>query len=478
MKATSIFGGVQVINIVIALIRSKFVALLLGPAGMGVMGLLQSTLSLVGAATNFGLGSSAVRDISEANGTGNQQKINLTVSIFRKLIWLTGLLGMVLTIALSPLLSKLTFGNYDYTFAFMALAVTLLINQLASGQLVLLQGLRKIKWLAKATVYGSVCGLLVSIPLFYFFGIHGIVPSIIITALALFAVQYWFAHKVKFEAVVLSFREAVQQGKPMLKLGFVLSLSGLITVAASYIIRIFISNTGGVEDVGFYNAGFTMIGTYVGMIFTAMGTDYFPRLSAVSHSNSESAKMINEQSEIAILIISPILIIFLVFIKWIIIILYSEQFQPVTTMLLWMALGMLFKAGSWAIGFVMPAKGDGKTFFYSELTANLYILVLNIVGYYYFGLEGLGISFLIGYVLYYLQVYVIAHYKYDFRFSTNFYNIMVLQMIMGIAAFLVSRNSEGLTLYLTGSGIAIIALSFSIFLLNKKLNLLQLLKRK
>ena len=478
MKATSIFGGVQVFNIIIALIRSKFVAVLLGPAGMGVMGLLQSTLSLVGAATNFGLGSSAVRDISEANGTGDQQKIKLTVSVFRKLIWLTGLLGMVLTIALSPLLSKLTFGSYDYTFAFMALAVTLLINQLASGQLVLLQGLRKIKWLAKASIYGSACGLLVSVPLFYFFGIQGIVPSIIITALALFAVQYWFAHKVKIDGVMLSFKEAVQQGKPMLKLGFVLSLSGLITVAASYIIRIFISNTGGVEDVGFYNAGFTMIGTYVGMIFTAMGTDYFPRLSAVSHNNTETTKMINEQSEIAILIISPILIIFLVFIKWIIIIFYSEQFQPVNTMLLWMALGMLFKAGSWAIGYVMLAKGDGKTFFYSELTANLYMLVLNIAGYYYFGLEGLGISFLIGYILIYVQVYVIAHYTYHFRFSTNFYNIMVMQMILGITAFLISRNSEGLTLYLTGSGIAIISLTFSIFLLNKKLNLLQLLKRK
>ena len=67
-----------------------------------------------------------------------------------------------------------------------------------------------------------------------------------------------------------------------------------------------------VADVGLYSAGFTMIGTYVGMIFTAMGTDYYPRLSAVAKSNELSRQAINQQAEIAILIIAPLLIACLV----------------------------------------------------------------------------------------------------------------------------------------------------------------------
>jgi ABC-type branched-subunit amino acid transport system ATPase component len=47
MKATSIFGGVQVFNILIAIVRSKFIALFIGPSGMGIASLLNSTLGLI-----------------------------------------------------------------------------------------------------------------------------------------------------------------------------------------------------------------------------------------------------------------------------------------------------------------------------------------------------------------------------------------------------------------------------------------------
>jgi len=95
----------------------------------------------------------------------------------------------------------------------------------------------------------------------------------------------------------------------MLKMGFMLSLSGLISTAASYIVRVFISNTGGVADVGLYSAGFAIISTYVGLVFTAMGTDYYPRLSVVAHDNVEARLLINQQAEVAILILAPISVI-------------------------------------------------------------------------------------------------------------------------------------------------------------------------
>ena len=261
MKATSIFGGVQIFNIIIQLIRSKVVAVLLGPAGMGIMGLLQTTISLVSSATNLGLGTSAVRDISEANSSNDSSRVGSAVAVMRKLVWLTGLIGMALTIALSPLLSKLTFGNYDYTVGFVLLSVTILLNQLASGQGVILQGLRQLTWLAKANVYGSLCGLFISLPLYYFYGTEGIVPAIVLSAIALLGIQYVFAKKVKLNTLRISFKEALQRGKAMMKLGFMLSLSGLISVLASYLVRICISHTGGVADVGLYSAGFSIIVT-------------------------------------------------------------------------------------------------------------------------------------------------------------------------------------------------------------------------
>ena len=114
LKATSLFGGVQIFNILIQIIRSKFAAVLLGPEGMGVMGLLNSTITMISSFTNCGLGTSAVRNIAEANGANDTKRIALIISVFRRLVWITGLTGALICLVSASLLSQVTFGNTDY----------------------------------------------------------------------------------------------------------------------------------------------------------------------------------------------------------------------------------------------------------------------------------------------------------------------------------------------------------------------------
>ena len=176
IKATSLFGGVQIFSIIISIIRSKFVALFLGPNGMGILGLFMSSISLVSNLTNFGLQTSAVRDIADTMGSKNLKKVAVRILILKRLVWLTGLLGSTLTILFSSYLSEITFGNKDYKSAFIWLSVTLLINQLNVGQIVVFQSLRKLKLYAKSSVFGSFFSLLIIIPIYYYFGERGIVP--------------------------------------------------------------------------------------------------------------------------------------------------------------------------------------------------------------------------------------------------------------------------------------------------------------
>jgi O-antigen/teichoic acid export membrane protein len=116
MKATSIFGGVQVYNILISIIRSKFIAVLLGPAGMGIAGLFTSTTTLIGNITNLGLSTSAVKNVAAANATGNAVRVAIVVSVLRRLVWITGIIGLIFTLLCAPWLSELTFGNRNYTY--------------------------------------------------------------------------------------------------------------------------------------------------------------------------------------------------------------------------------------------------------------------------------------------------------------------------------------------------------------------------
>ena len=163
LKATSLFGGIQIFTIIVNVIRSKFIAILLGPEGMGISGLLTSTTGLITSLTNCGLSSSAVRNIAVANATNNIEQISKTIKIFRRFVLVTGCIGLLTCLLLSPYLSLLTFGNKDYTQAFILLSVTLLFTQITSGQTTLLQGLQKYGYMAKATLIGNIIGLFITI---------------------------------------------------------------------------------------------------------------------------------------------------------------------------------------------------------------------------------------------------------------------------------------------------------------------------
>jgi O-antigen/teichoic acid export membrane protein len=478
MKATSIFGGVQVYNIIISIVRSKFIAILLGPAGMGIAGLLTSTTGFIGTLANLGLSTSAVKNIAAANTSGDSNSVGTSVSVLRRLVWITGIIGTLFTLVFAPWLSELTFGNKDYTLAFILISITVLLSEINAGQFVVLQGMRKLQYLAKANVIGVTFALLTSIPIYYAWGVKGIVPAIILSSFLTLFLSWYFSSKVKIDHVKVDRATLFLEGGDMVKMGFFLSLSSMISLGTSYVVRIFISHKGGVEQVGLYNAGFSIINTYVGMVFSAMATDYFPRLSGVVIDSRKTKSTINQQAEVALLILAPILTFFLIFINWVVILFYSSRFVTIDTMIHWAALGIFFKAASWPIAYLIIAKGHSKLFFYNELIVNLYMLGLNIIGYQLKGLEGLGISFFIGYLIYLIQVFIIVNRKYTFAFQKTFYEIFGIQFILGVLCFVTSKFLASPFNYIGGSLIILISSYYSFRELNRRLGLKSLIMDK
>lgn len=471
LKSTSILGGVQVFNIIVQVIRSKFIAILLGPMGIGISGMLTATTGIISGMTNFGLGTSAIKDISVAFEEGNSTRISIITQVLNRWVWITGLIGMILVILFSPLLSFWSFGNYDYTIAFIFLSITVLMGQLNVGNLVLLQGNRKIKLLANANLLGSLAGLFTTIPLFYFLGINGIVPSILIASLISLTISYIYKQKINIPKIRVSNIRAIAEGKKMLKMGFLISMSGFITLAVAYFVRLFISSIGSISDVGFYNAGFAIINTYVGIIFTAMGSEYFPRLASVIDDLPKSTKIINSQIEFALIILGPIIVLFILSVHWVIQILYSNQFLSINSMLIWAAVGMLFKAVSWAIGFVLLTNGSGKLFFWNELFANAYIAIFSVCGYSYWGLNGLGGAFLASYILYFFQMLLVTHFKFKFLIALDSIIILMIHLVFAILSTVAYFNLNGTNYFYACIILGAVSLLYSFGLLRNRMDL-------
>lgn len=475
LKASSLFGGVQVVTIFFTVLRTKAAALLLGPAGMGIVGLFTSSIDFFGAATNFGLATSAVRSLTFISGDDPKNSPSRTAALVKNLALVTGFVGMLIMMGFSGMLSRLVFDSTDYRWAFIILSVTLFFNQVISGRNALMQGFRRLPLLALCTISNSLFSLVITVPLYYFFGKEGIVPALVLIAGANLAGALYFAAKLDYPRVKVAFLESFLEGKEMLKLGFFIGFSGLLGLGSAYVLRLFINEIGSLDQVGLYNAGFAMIHTYVGLVFTAMATDYFPRLSNAAAQKTSFSEVINHQMEVALLLLGPILCWFVALIDPIIVFLYSKEFRGINEMLLWSALGMLFKAVGWTLGYIVLAKARSGFFFRNELIALSYQLVLNIAGYYYLGLTGLGISFLIGYILYSLQMIGVCYWKFPFYFDSQIIKKFLVFLVLVSLAMGSFYVVETLWLrYAIGVGIA---LSTSVFSFSRLNNALQIVTR-
>lgn len=477
-KATSLFGGVQVYQILIQIIKSKFVAVLLGPAGVGIMGLYQSGLQLVQQISSMGLAQSAVRDVSEANGSNDIQRIAKTVTVVRKLVWITGLLGLIIVACCSPLLSKFSFGNYDYTIPFIILSVTLLLDQLSAGQKVVLQGVRRLKDLAKCAAFGVTFGLITSVPLYYWLGIDGIVPTLILNSVCSLILSWFYSRKIKIEKVQVTPKQTFEQGKQMLVMGISMSFSGIFASMVSYAIIGFIQGNGGVEQVGLFQAGFVIMTTYVGMVMNAIATDYYPRLAAINKDNAKCCEVVSQQGEIGAMILAPMLTICLVFMPFVLQLLYSDRFLAANQYISWACLGMMLRMVSWVIAFIFVAKAESRLYIINELSANLYYLVFSLLGYKFFGLTGLGIAFLLEYVVYFLQCYLIARNRYNFRFSNSFIKCYSIQLFLVTVCFIIVIFIDGWMKYLLGCTIIAVSCFLGVKELNQRMNLTEFIKNK
>jgi len=474
-KATSLFGGVQVIDVFINLVRGKIIAVLLGPAGMGLNGLFLSSVSMINNIAGLGLNYSAVRDISKSRDI---EKLSRTLKIFRRWLFGSALLGLISVVSLSPLLSRFAFKSGEYTWAFMLLGFMVLFNILASGNSSLLQGTRNLKWYAINSLSGTLVALLVSAPLFFFFGARGIVPALILSSLVTYMLSVFYTSKVKTTEVKVSWKETFSSGLEMVKLGVAMMLATSIGSLVSYLLNNFIINSGSVADLGLYQAGMSITSQSIGLVFAAMAIDYYPRLSAVSDDNNKVREMVNQQGEVTLLIATPILLILIIAAPIVIQILLSKEFMPITGFIRMLAFGMMFKAASYSIGAISFAKGDKKVFFFLEgIYTNASMLIFSVIGYMINGLEGLAWGFLFMHIVYFVLINIVTYKLYAFFLSYELKRVLLIQFGIMASVFFSFKFLNDFVSYPMASLLLLFSIVYSFKQLDKMIGIKEFVKK-
>lgn len=428
LKALSLFTGVQSVSVLVAIIRTKLVALWIGPAGVGILSLYAWAIQLITTITQFNIGQSAVRDISRTVTTDGKIRM---AALVRRLGLVIGIGGGLLTMLLSPVLSKVTFGDYTHTVAFIALSTLLPLSAVTAAEGALMQGFDRLRQLAKSTVLGAVAGTAVAIPLYYFFRIDAIVPVLICFGLfnCLFALVYGVRTG---QTVAPGMLKALREGREMLRLGSCLTVSTFAGLGATYVFMVFLKSRYSEITVGIFNAGSTLLTSYVGIIFTAISMEFYPRLSKVASSAFRTRTVVNHEASMSLLVVCPVTVIVICCGELIINILYSSGFDAASPFVAIGMIAMTLKAPAWCMAYCMVARGDGRMFLITEIASAAVYLALSTLLFSGFGFTGLGVAYVVWYVFYMAVVYCVYRRRYGLRLSGAVWRQLALVLAVDV----------------------------------------------
>lgn len=394
VKALGIFGGVQLVTILCGVVRTKLVAVWIGTVGVGLFGLFGAAMDMIFQLTQLSLRQSAVRDLAQAPA----DRVPVIAAVVRRWsLWL-GMAGALLTLALAPVLSQWSFGTDEYASGFRLLSLAVLFQSLLSGEQAVMQGTDRLRLLASSSLWGAVGGLAVSVPLYKFCGVAGVVPSIlayaVITAGAAWIKRVRFSRRVR-----IGFGRTFAEGRAFMLLGLYMTAGAAIAAVLNYVFMSYVTNTSSAGVLGNYQAGYTLVNRYVGLIFTAMVMEYYPRLTRSIDSRMRTRAIMSHEIGLVMWCLLPLTGLFIGCERWIVGLLYSDEFMSATAYTSWAMVGTAFRAVSWSMTYVMLAKGDGKWFLITELVSGFMGLALNVAGFNMGGMTGLGVAYMLTFVV-------------------------------------------------------------------------------
>jgi len=479
LKSISAFGSMQVITMIIGIITTKAAALFLGPNGIGLLGLIKNAINLILSSTNFGFSLTSVKEIAEYSSNKNKTELKKSIYTVKHFSIGIGILGMLSTMALSTILSNWIFGEQSYYPWFLLLSINFLLLNYNLGLVAILQGLRKMKLIVYSGILVSIFTMVFTIPSYFFLKQKGIIPAILLSNLSALFINLYYTKKLNISKLNLSLIELYERSKPMLKLGFLLSINIIFGYITHFLIKLYLKDYGASTDtLGFYEASIIILTSYFGVIFNVMSIDFYPKLTSFNKFNRKIKKLVNDQIELALLLVTPLIIFMYLFSKLVLKILYSSSFENVEIILKFGLLSIIIKAISWPLGYILLAKNNKNQYFYITLISDVFILCSSIFLYLKIGLLGLGLTVLINHFIFGIYIYLYVNKHYEYSVEGNTIKIIFTSLIFGVTTCISSFYFQNIFFKVVVIILLIISIIYSLKQINKKIDCISFLKRK
>ncbi len=472
IKYMGIFGGTQSFSILLGIIKTKFAAKLIGASGLGIIAMYNRTLQMLSDSTNLSLSFSAIRHIVKAHEDGDEERLKHWIKVLRSWAFLTAIAGVVLSILLTPLLGEWNFeGNEYYTSRFFFLSPVVGFMAITASELAILKGVQRLYKVAMYTLWSSFFGLIISVPFYYFMGIAGIFPAIFLASLAQMVILLTYSLPLHKYQIAPFSKKILRDGVEMVKFGIGYIIAAMMGSGSMWFVCKMLHDIGNSITVGIYSTSYFLLMLLPGVLFAAIDSDFYPRLSASANDSKATNRLINEQAEVQLLIQAPILIAYSIALPILVPLFYDIELMAAVPMTQVAIFGMLVRTMTYPMSYLPLSRGNSKIYMLQEGIYDILFALFIILGYKSGGLLGVGMAMAAALIADWFVVYAITSNKYTFSFDKSVYTSFFLQATIFIAMTATMQQvAGGWSYWLTGGVFFAISALLSFYILSKKMS--------
>ena len=438
-------------------------ALLFGPAGVGLWGIFSNTLNVISTVAGLGIPTSAVRQIAASQD--DRREVEAILFVLTTTVLFQGLLAVGLITLFQTELAGLLFENAAPAWALPIIALAAFFALLSIVQMSILQGQQQVKLLSKGTVAGAVAGTGLGCLILVTVDAHGILLFVLVQPICgLFMMAYYTRKAPIVRLRRRPFGEVWRNWKVLARLGIPLMMGIFVQMATVLTVRALVTKQLGLVEAGFFAATWSITMNYIGFLFNAMGADYYPRLSKNINDTSARDELINRQMQLGLVLCTPLLMGMMILAPWIMTVFYTADFVATSDMLRWQLAGNVLKLLSWPLAFVLIASHKPGWYFFSEILFNASFLIVISTGLNDIGLIIIGYGFCFSYGIYLLFLGGLLSTTMRIKITPMTY-VMALAAVVCVAAVLAACLSDIAYANALGSTItALVTLSSIAFL--------------
>ena len=407
VRATAIVGLGSVISLAASVVVAKVLAILIGPDGVGLLGVMQSLVGITGMLIGFGVATGLVRGLASAIGRGDGEEVAGLRQSASLIVVGTGTVGLILMVIARDWLASAVLGDPGRAGDILFIAPAVVLTALAGVEMAIINGYQRIQTLTLGGLLGALAASVAMIGLVAVGGEDGIAPAILTGAAASLVISVTLRARVIGASSKLSEPSRLSGvGRALLRFGGPYTASAIVGTGAQLLVPIIVLNQLGHAEAGHYRAASTIAVGYLAFLLTSFAQDYYPRIAAAQPG--EVVGLIEQRMRLVMALAVPVILLTLALAPLAVRVLYSDEFLPAARVLEWQLAGDLLKLPAWALAFVILARGSSGRFFVVEFLGGAVLVLAAIVGTATLGVLGAGVAHVVSYATYYVVVWFVV----------------------------------------------------------------------